>query len=110
LFLRSPIVPLVNPDYASPASAQVIQHRLGDFEAHAEALKPCCQRSAKIMQPPAGNTGCAVERRLCFRPSAKGRSTLAGEDKRPVRSPWRGLDICWPVGREGVEKLACWLA
>jgi hypothetical protein len=35
---RLPIVPLINPDYASPASAQVIQHRLGDFEAYAEAL------------------------------------------------------------------------
>ena len=28
----------VNPDYASSASAQMVQHRLGDFEAHAEAL------------------------------------------------------------------------
>jgi hypothetical protein len=27
-------------DYASSASAQMVQHRLGDFEAHAEALRP----------------------------------------------------------------------
>jgi hypothetical protein len=35
-FLLCPIV--LNPDYASSASAQMVQHRLGDFEAHAEAL------------------------------------------------------------------------
>ena len=40
-FLLSPIVPLINPDYASPTSAQMVQHRLGNFEAHAEALQPC---------------------------------------------------------------------
>jgi len=27
----------------------MIQHRLGDFEAHAEALQPCCERPAQIM-------------------------------------------------------------
>jgi hypothetical protein len=32
----------------------MIQHRLGDFQAHAEALQPCRQRSAKVMQPPTG--------------------------------------------------------
>src|SRR5262249_27206303 len=37
-FLLCPIVPLINPNYASATSAQMIQHRLGDFEAHAEAL------------------------------------------------------------------------
>jgi hypothetical protein len=33
-------MPLINPDYASAASAQMVQHRLGDFETHAEALQP----------------------------------------------------------------------
>ena len=37
-FLLCPIVPLVDPDYASAASAQMVQHSLGDFETHAEAL------------------------------------------------------------------------
>jgi len=32
----------------------MIQHRLGDFEAHAEALQPRRQRPAQVMQPPAG--------------------------------------------------------
>jgi len=36
-FLRCPIMPFVNPEYASPATAQMIEYRLGDFEAHAEA-------------------------------------------------------------------------
>src|SRR6516165_4675668 len=76
LFL-CPIVPLINPDYASSASAQMVQHRLGDFETHAEALQPCREGPAQVMQPPAGNTGCGVERRLRFRPAAKGRSALA---------------------------------
>jgi hypothetical protein len=30
----------------------MIQHRLGDFEAHAEALQPCREGPAQIMQPP----------------------------------------------------------
>src|SRR5262245_1151357 len=58
------------------------------------------------MQPPAGNTGCGVERGLRFRPAAKGRSALAGEDERQLLALVRALDI----GREGVRKLACWLA
>jgi hypothetical protein len=32
---------------------RMVQHRLGDFEAHAEALQPCRERSAQIMLPPA---------------------------------------------------------
>jgi hypothetical protein len=40
----------------------MVQHRLGDFKAHAEALQPCRSRPAQIVQPPAGNTGCGVER------------------------------------------------
>ena len=60
--LLCPVVPLINPDYASAASAQMIQHRLGDFEAHAEALQPCRKRPAQVMQPPAGNTGRGIER------------------------------------------------
>jgi hypothetical protein len=55
-------MPLINPDYASPASAQMIQHRLGDFEADAKTLQPSREAPAQIMQPPAGNTGCGVER------------------------------------------------
>ena len=37
---------LINPDYSSPTSAQMVQHRLGDFEAHAEALQPCREGAA----------------------------------------------------------------
>jgi hypothetical protein len=55
-------MPLINPDYASPASAQMIQHRLGDFEADAKTLQPSREAPAQIMQPPAGNTRCGVER------------------------------------------------
>ena len=36
-----PNLPLIIPDYTGPASAQMVQHCLGDFEAHAEALQPC---------------------------------------------------------------------
>src|SRR5262249_48197580 len=60
-FLLCPIVPLINPNYASPTSAQRIQHRLGDLKAHAEALQPCRYCPAQIMQPPTGNTGCAIK-------------------------------------------------
>jgi hypothetical protein len=88
----------------------MVYHRLGDFKAHAEALQPCRKRSAKVMQLPTGNTRCGVERRLRFRSAAKGRSALAGEDKCQLRASVRALDIPWPVGREGVQKLACWLA
>jgi hypothetical protein len=35
--------------YASSASAQMVQHLLGDFEAHAEALQPRRERPAHIM-------------------------------------------------------------
>ena len=38
------------------------RHRLGDFKAHAEALQPCRKRPTQVMQPPAGNTRCGVER------------------------------------------------
>jgi hypothetical protein len=61
-FLLRPIVPLINPDYASSASAQMVQHRVGDFEAHAEALQSRRYCPSQIMQPPTGNTGCCVER------------------------------------------------
>ena len=94
MFLLCPIVPLINPDYASAASTQMVQHRLGDFEAHAEALQPCRKRPAQVVQPPAGNTGCGVERRLRFRPAAKGRSALAGEDasfRKLVRALGEGI-------------------
>jgi len=40
----------------------MVQHRLGDFKAHAEALQPRRKRFAQVMQPPSGNTGCGVER------------------------------------------------
>ena len=103
-------VPLINPDHASAASAQMVQHRLGDFEAHAEALQPRRKRPAQVVPPPAGNTGCGVERRLRFRPAAKGRSAHAREDECQLRPLVRALDIPGPVGREGVQKLACWLA
>jgi hypothetical protein len=59
-FSLCPIMPLINPDYASPASAQMIQHRLGDFQAHAKALQASCERSAQVMQPPTGNIRCPV--------------------------------------------------
>jgi hypothetical protein len=39
----------------------MIQHRLGDFKAYAEALQ-LAKRPAQIMQPPAGTTRCGVER------------------------------------------------
>ena len=42
--------------------------------------------------------------------SPHGRSPLAGEDERQPRALVRALDIPRPVGREGVRKLACWLA
>ena len=29
------------------------QHRVGDFEAYAEALQPCREGPAQVMQPPA---------------------------------------------------------
>ena len=80
-FLLCPIVPLINPNYASSASAQMVQHRLGDFEAHAEALQPCRKRSAKAMQLPTGNTRCGVERRLSLSIS------------RPILARWRALKI-----------------
>src|SRR5262249_25000008 len=105
-FLLCPIVPLINPNYASPTSAQMIQHGLGDFKAHAEALQPCREGPAQVMQPPAGNTRCGVERCLGFRPAAKGRSALTGEDECQLSQLARAPDIPWPVGREGVQKLA----
>jgi hypothetical protein len=40
----------------------MVQHGLGDFEAHAEALQPYRKRPAQVTQPPAGNTRCGVER------------------------------------------------
>jgi hypothetical protein len=58
------LVPLINPDYASSASAQMIQHRLNDFEAHAEALQPCREGPAQVMQPPVAKIGCGVYRFL----------------------------------------------
>src|SRR5262249_15954033 len=64
----------------------MVQHRLGDFEAHAEALQLCRERPAQVMQPPAGNTGCGVERRLRFRPAAHGRCMLAREDECQLRA------------------------
>src|SRR5262245_30375421 len=80
-------LPLHAFGYASPATAQMIEYRLGDFEARAEALQPCREGSAQVMQPPTRNIGRGVELYLCFRPSAKRRSAFAGEDKRPIRSP-----------------------
>jgi hypothetical protein len=42
-------MPLINANHAGPTSAQMVQHRLGDFEAHPEALQPCRKRPAQIM-------------------------------------------------------------
>jgi hypothetical protein len=70
-FLLCPIV-LINPDYASSALAQMVQHRLGDFQAHAEALQPCREGPAQVMRPSAVNTGCGVKRWLCFDQPLKG--------------------------------------
>ena len=86
-------MPLIDPNYASPTSAQMVQYCLSDLEAHTEALQPCRERPAQIVQPPAGNTGCGVERRLRFRPAAKGRSASAGEDECQLRALARVLDI-----------------
>ena len=85
-FLLCPIVPLIYPDYASPTSAQMIQHRLGDFETDAEALQPCRKRPAQVMQPPAGNTrrgvraltSLSTSRRSVFR-ARRGRRMPASE-------------------------------
>jgi hypothetical protein len=44
-----PIVPLIVSDYTGPASAEIVQYSLGDFEAHAEALQPCREHPAQIM-------------------------------------------------------------
>jgi len=40
----------------------MIQHRLGDLKAHAEALQSRRKRPPQVMQPPPGNTRCGVER------------------------------------------------
>ena len=56
------VSPLIDPDYTGPTSAQMIQHRLGDFEAYAEVLQACREGPAQVMQPPSGNTGCGIER------------------------------------------------
>src|SRR5262249_61521607 len=37
-------------------------------------------------------------------------SALTGEDECQLSQLARAPDIPWPVGREGVQKLACWLA
>jgi hypothetical protein len=39
-FLLCPIVPLIDSDYTGPTSAQMVQHRLGDFETHARRCSP----------------------------------------------------------------------
>jgi len=105
-FLLCPTVPLINPNHASAASAQMIKHRLGDFETHAEPLQPCRKRPAQVVQPPAGNTGCCVERRLRFRPAAKGRSALARENERQLRALVSALDIAWPVDERACRTLS----
>ena len=67
-----PVVPLINSHYASSASAQMVQHRLGDFEAHAEALQPCRERPAQVMQPPAGTPDAVSSADLAFDQPPKG--------------------------------------
>jgi len=42
---------LIYADYASSASAQLVQRRLGDFEAHAEALQSRREDPAQVMRP-----------------------------------------------------------
>ena len=51
-FFVSPIVSLINTRNADAGSADVIENRFGDLEADTEPLKPCCKRSAKVVQPP----------------------------------------------------------
>ena len=63
LFL-CPIVPLIDPDYAGSASAQMVHHRLGDFEAHAEALQPGRNR-------PAAGDDRSIRSHLCKRCSSQ---------------------------------------
>jgi len=81
------------PDYASSASAQMIQHRLGDFESHAEALQPCRKRPAQVVQPPAGKHRMRCRAPTSLSTSAKGRSALAGEDERQLRKVVRARII-----------------
>jgi hypothetical protein len=57
--LRADLAALL-PDRSIPLI--LIQHRLVDFKAQAEALQPCRERPAQVMQPPTGNTGGGVER------------------------------------------------
>ena len=64
-------MPLIYSDYASSASAQMVQHRLGDFEADAEAPQPCRKRPAQVMQAPHPEN---------IR-TPNGRSVLAGEEQ-----------------------------
>jgi hypothetical protein len=72
-FLRSPIVPLVYADNPCSASAEMIQHRLSDFEAHAEALQPCREGTAQVMQAPAAARSTAQITRAARRVAMRAR-------------------------------------
>jgi hypothetical protein len=72
---------LINPNYASPTSAQMIQHRLGDFEAQAEALSPVARvrRRSCSHQPDTPDAGSSADQPLQF--STSSRNELARSHK-----------------------------
>jgi hypothetical protein len=100
----------VNPDYASSASGQMVQHRLSDFKRTPRRCSPVASVRRRSCSHHPETPDAVSSADLAFDQPLKGRSALAGEDECQLRTLVRALDIPWPVGREGAQKLACWLA
>src|SRR5262249_12943070 len=71
---RSPL-----PNSISPARLPLrwFQHGLDDFEAHAEALQPCREGPAQVMEPAAGITGLRCRASTSLSTAARSRQSGA---------------------------------
>jgi hypothetical protein len=88
-----PIVRLINPNYASPTSAQMVQRRLGDLRRTPRRGSPIAtvRRRSCNQQPETPDALSSCD--FAFEPAAKGRSPLAGEDERQLLALVRAVEM-----------------
>src|SRR6516162_8308394 len=84
---------LIDPDDAAARTGEVIQNRLGHFEAHAELLQTGGAGSSEVMQHPALDPARVVQADLEAADTLEGSAVLADENARTgVQARLRGDD------------------
>ena len=92
-----------------PTSAPMIQHRLGEFETHAEALQPCRERPAQVLQPPAapgspGPPNPRLRNQILVMPPPGNAAIFSFRLQCGSEGAERGQGLPWPVRQGGRPK------